>query len=97
VNPIVVETFRGPDNYILDQLAGERWQEPDCFNGIVRVERYRVTVEKIEEPKEVLRERLQKLWRECDNHHHMVPIRKKAEELGVELIHDEWGKGRKKR
>lgn len=80
--PKVVETFRHVGDYELD---GFRQDEPSCFNGFVEVERYRVTFEKIEEPKEVLAERLQKLWEESDNSHNMSPLQNKAVALCIEL------------
>jgi len=82
---IKIQTFRNPESYTLNQLIKEK---PTCFNGNVTVEKYEITVVKIEEPKEVYRERLQKLWDECDNHHHWTPLKGKAKELGVELIGD---------
>lgn len=82
---IKIETFRNPKGYMLNQLIKK---EPTCFNGCVDVEKYEITAVKIEEPKEVYRERLQKLWEECDNHHHWAPLKEKAKELGVELIGD---------
>ncbi len=76
------ETFRTFGSYELTSLKKDN---VSVFNGIVEVEKYRVTIERIDEPKEAYRERLQKLWEECDNHHHWDPIRRKANELGVEL------------
>jgi len=61
-----IETFREITGYWLNELKKE---DPSCFNSIVEVEKYRVTIEKIEEPKEVYQKRLQKLWDECTNHH----------------------------
>ena len=78
-----IETFRAIGSYILQQL---KQNEPSCFNGIVDVEKYEITIVKIEEPKKVYKERLQKLWDECDNHHHWNPIKATAKKLGVELI-----------
>ena len=54
-----------------------------------------MTVEEIEEPKEVLIERLRKLWSECDNHHHWGPLKATAAELGIELDLKEFRTGRK--
>lgn len=70
---------------------------PTCFNGDVRVEKYRVTIEKVEEPVEVIHERLRKLWRESDNHHHYEPIRSVARKWGLELDPSEHGRARKLR
>lgn len=78
-----IETFRNPEGYWLNQLINK---EPSCFNGSVNVEKYEITIVKIEEPKEVYKERLQKLWDECDNHHHWAPLKIKAKQLGVELV-----------
>ena len=78
-----VETFRKPEGSLLRNLISET---PNCFNSRVDVEKYEITVVKIEEPKEVYRQRLQKLWEECDNHHHMMPLIRKAHGLGFKLI-----------
>ncbi len=78
-----IKTFRNIKGYTLNQLI---IKEPICFNNSVDVEMYEITVKKIEEPKEVYRQRLQKLWDECENHHHWQPLKGKAKELGVELI-----------
>jgi len=86
---VSIETFRDPRGFSLSRLEDK---EPSCFNGNVSIEKFRVTVEKIEEPKEVLIARLQKLWSECDNHHHWQPLQWWAKKLGVELKHDYRGK-----
>lgn len=78
----IIETFRKLTGYYINQLEKP---EPSCFNGDVNVERYRVTIEKIVESKDIYKERLQKLWEECDNHHHWTPLQGKAKKLGVEL------------
>lgn len=81
--PMVFETYRELAGYWQTQLEQEH---PSVFNGWVRVRRYRVTVEEVPEPLEVLRSRLQTLWDECDNHHHWTPLKKAAAEIGCELI-----------
>jgi hypothetical protein len=87
--PKVIETYREP------WLRDVAQTEPSAYNGMVRIRRYRVTVELIEEPVEVLRDRLRKLWREDEkNHHHWAPMRTVAKELGMdpdELKHEEHG------
>lgn len=60
-------------------------KEPSCFNGSVSIRKYKVTIEPIEEPNEVLAERIQKLWDECDNHHHWTPLKNAALQIGYEL------------
>ncbi len=86
---IKIETFRNPKGYTLNQLFKK---EPTCFNSCVDVEKYEITAVKIEEPKEVYREILQKLWDECDNHHYWQPLKGKAKQLGVELVGNAGGK-----
>jgi hypothetical protein len=78
----VFETFRELGTFGRQQLTQD---EPSCFNGVVRVEKYRVTVEKVEEPPEVIEERLQKLWAENTNHHNYGPLEAMANRLGVKL------------
>ena len=78
----IIETFNNIRGYYLTQIKKD---SPTCFNGSVCVEKYKVTIEKIEESKEVYKKRLQKLWDECDNHHHWTPLESKAKQLGVKL------------
>lgn len=44
-----------------------------------------ITVELVEEPIEVIRERILKLWRECDNWHHWDLLKSAAAESGLVL------------
>lgn len=91
---IQFETFRKLHEYEKNNLTND---EPSSFNGDVRIIKYRVTFEKIEEQQEVLEERLQKLWDECDNMHHFGPIKAKAKEIGYELKGTVGSKRKKKR
>jgi len=91
---ISFETFRDIGTYELMQLKDN---EPSAFNGWVRVEKVKITIEPVEESKEVYAERLNKLWRESDNHHHYQPILKKARSMGIELNSEYYGKDRKKK
>lgn len=77
--PKVLETFRPPGNWELNE-----WQksEPSAFNGEVRFKKYRITIDEIEEPVEILQNRLEKLWLECDNIHHWEPLKKAAASIG---------------
>ncbi len=79
-----IETFRDPRGYWLNQV---KKAEPSCFNGMVEVRKYRVTVELVDEPEEVIRERIQKLWDECENHHHWQPLKASGRRYGLELSH----------
>lgn len=80
--PMEFETFYKLTAYARGNLVQ---REPSCFNGGVRVRRYRVTVEELDETKEVLQARLQKLWDDSRNSHDIGPIKETAKELGVEL------------
>lgn len=85
--PKVVETFRTFGSYELDQ-----WRQPEisCFNGSIKVRRYRVTIEEIEEPPEVIEARLIELWETCTNHHHRAAIDAVAKRNGVTLDPKAW-------
>lgn len=79
--PKVIETYGEPASYTIDRMTSS---EPWAGNGYVQIERYRITVERIEEPREVLIERLRMLWRTSEpNHHSWDPMRAKARELGL--------------
>lgn len=67
---------------------------PYCFNGAAHVFRYRVTIERVEEPAEVLRARIQELCETSDNSHDMPALRAVAAEAGVEIAPAQWGKRR---
>jgi hypothetical protein len=86
MKPVVFETFRKIGAHEIGNLIQ---REPSCFNGIVSVRKYRVTVEEVEEPKDVLIERVRKLWRETKNHHDWNPLKDEAKILGIELSHEE--------
>lgn len=89
---ISVETFRNPIGYNLNNLIKN---EPNSFNGKVDVVKYKITVEVVDEPIEVIHERLQKLWDECDNYHHWTPIKEKAKFFNYELKGDVGSKRKK--
>jgi len=56
--------------------------EPSSTNGNIQVEKYKITIEKLEEPKETIFERLELLWVTDDNFHNYEPLERKAKELG---------------
>lgn len=91
-DPRIIETYRAMGAYELGQLEQ---REPSAWNGEIRIRRYRITVELIDEPIEVLRERLRRLWRtEERNHHRVDPMRAMAKRLGMdpeELEHEDQG------
>lgn len=82
--PITFETFRRPGHWERRSLEHSG---PSCFNGIVNVQRYRVTFEEIEDPDEVIVARIEKLWKESTNHHDWDPLRIVAARYGFELRH----------
>ncbi len=90
---ISFETFVEIGSYEQSNLKREH---PTCFNGNVNIVKYKVTIEPIEEPKEVYAERLNKLWEECNNSHHWNPLRAMAKKYGLELSMDNVGKKLKK-
>jgi len=82
--PMTFETYReiGPRE-IKSHYLGQGY--PDCFNGVVSIRRYKVTIELIDEPVEDLRARLLNLWLTMEyNSHHCAPMWNAAVELGVE-------------
>jgi hypothetical protein len=78
-------TFRQIGSY---ELSNMKQDTPSCFNGIVRIEKYKITVEKIEEEKEIYKERLQELWDTSTNRHDYMPLKNKADSLGIQLTGD---------
>jgi hypothetical protein len=83
---LVFETFRNIGAWEQGNLTQN---EPSCFNGFVRVKKYRVTIEEVEEPKEVIEERLRKLCRESRNHHDTTLLQATAQRMGITLSYDE--------
>ncbi len=82
--PLVIDSFREWSPYDVGQF--NTWKEPTAFNGAVRVRKYRVTIELVDEEVSIIAARIQKLWDECDNHHHWQPIRVAAEKIGYSLV-----------
>lgn len=82
---------------VVTERFGEPWidppsrDEPSTINGLT-IRRYRVTVELIDEPDDVLAERLRKLWRETRYNHHLNEgFKAAAADLGITLHNDERG------
>ncbi len=92
--PATIETFRRPAHYERRNLTADA---PSCFNGIVSVRKYRITFEEVQESKEVIAERILRLWTESDNGHDRVPLRKAADEIGLTLEPMTFGTKRPKR
>jgi sensor histidine kinase regulating citrate/malate metabolism len=90
---IEFETFRYITDYDVYNL---KLTNPSSFNGHVRIHKFKVTVELIEESEEVYNERIQYLWDHCDNHHQLIAIQQKARELNYTLIGNSGSKLTKK-
>jgi hypothetical protein len=85
-NPLVsrsFETFQWLGSWQESRL---RQDEPYVWNGVVGVRKYRITIEPVDEPIEVLRQRVQALWDKCDNHHNWEPLQRAAASLGMERL-----------
>lgn len=86
--PRITETYHEPYFNVQD--------EPSAFNGMIRFRKYRITVELLDEPLEILRERLIALWHSLRRNMHLVDaMREKAKEIGMdpnELKLDECGR-----
>lgn len=76
------ETFREIGNYEESNL---RQKNPSCVN-FLRVKKYRVTIEEIDDPDEVICQRLQELWDNTTNYHHAAMLRDAAEKYGYKLV-----------
>lgn len=76
----IIETFNPPSTTFLYIQ-----KEPSAFNGYVRVRKYRITIEMVDEPIEVIQQRLQELWDKCDNMHHYDPLKNEAKKYHYEL------------
>ena len=91
-NIISIETFIKIGSYEMSNLKSN---EATCFNGNVNVRKYKVTIELIEEPNELIIERLQKLWDECDNDHYWTPLRIEAKKYNYEFPNSPYTKRNK--
>lgn len=77
-----IVTFREIDTYAIGQMTQAK---PSSFNGMVRVRKYRVTVELVDEPIETIRARIIDLWERCHNHHQWNAIHTEAARYGLDL------------
>lgn len=87
--PMAIETFRDVSGYSLSSMRDDA---PSCFNNSVNIHRYKITVELIDEPKEVLAARLQELWDKSGSHHDHTPLIVAAGKIGYALKGDRGGK-----
>ena len=76
----VFESFRKPDTHEFLQ------NEPSYFNGWLRLKKYKITIELIDEPNEVYQQRLQDIWDISNNNHSYWGVKSEAKKLGFELV-----------
>ena len=87
-------TFKDITEYDVDNL---KWYStPYCFNETISIRKRKVTIEIIDEPREVLIERVQGMWDECDNIHYRPLIKAEAKKLNYVLINSSGSKRIKK-
>lgn len=85
-----VEVFGNPH----DRIEALR-NKPSVWNGVANVERYRITVERVDEDPAVIHQRILELWDTSDNMHHVGPLRAAATKHGLDLsLHDYRGSRR---
>lgn len=77
-----IETFSCPSAFggIIER------NEPSCFNGFVDVRKYRITIEMIDEPIEVIQQRIVDLWEGTYNHHNNRPLEEMAKRYSCEHL-----------
>ena len=78
--PEVYESFSKPHSYSLHIQ-----NDPYCFNSMVGVRKYKITIEIVDEPIEVIHERLEHLWVTSDNHHDWQPLKTQAKKYNYEF------------
>ena len=76
------ETFREINQWQENELTQI---QPSCVN-FLRVKKYRITVEEIDEPDEVICQRLQELWDNTTNWHHADRLITAAQKYGYKLV-----------
>jgi len=90
---IEFETFRELGSFT---VSGLTQKEPSSLNGRICVEKYKVTIELVKEPEEVICRRLQDLWDKCDNYHEWEPLENMAKKYNY-IFKGEVGNKRLKR
>lgn len=87
--PRVIETTY--DNLDSELTKAAERVKPSIGNFEVFLRRYRITVELIDEPNDVIQERLRTLWRNTRNHHEREKLATVARKLSFKLDPDEFG------
>jgi len=85
------ETFRSIGPYEIGKLTQ---LNPSSLNG-VDVVKYRITIEEIPEPTEVIQQRIQELWDNCNNWHQWEPLKREAKKYNYTLMNSPGNKLKK--
>lgn len=75
------ETFSPFGHYNEQNLTQK---DPSVFNGSIRIRKWRIVAEVIDEPVAVIAERIRQLWRKCSNYHHIGTLNSAASEIGID-------------
>lgn len=75
------------ETYLRPHLNGQDYEQdtPSAFNGEIRIRRFRITVEEVEESNDILCERLQSLWEQGGSWQLEAIFKEAADELGYKL------------
>ncbi len=74
------ETFKDFDKYDIGEL---KWYRPSCRNGDIHITKYRITIEVVEEPDEVIMDRIRRLWKETTNSYEREELLAVAQGYGI--------------
>ncbi len=85
--PVEIETYQSPSSVAKELSLSDM---PSVSNGILRFRKYRVKIELIEEPVEILHDRLLYLWDKCTNANDAERLRSVADALDFKL-QGPWG------
>jgi hypothetical protein len=80
--PKVYESYKEPDGY---QFQNKAWENPYCFNGIVSLHQYRITVQRVEEPTDVILDRARSLYATLESRSQDTLRQYVLREYGVDL------------
>ncbi len=84
MDKIEFETYEKFGDYEVRNMTSDK---PRAFNAMVKVARYKVTIEKVSTVEED-HEAIQKLWENSDNYHNYSPIKNFAKSIGYDVVGD---------
>lgn len=76
------KTFKQFGGYEISQLTRKN---PSCFNSLVRVKKYKITIEEIIESDDVIKKRIQELYDNCDNHYDKATLKAYGLKYNIKL------------